>query len=88
MYSIVRQMVLIVCSIDSNAAASYTQAEHIIRLITGVLHVVNNKPDVGNLLKLIFLPNYNVTLAEFIIPANDLWERSYTEGMEDSGHQT
>ena len=58
-----RQMVSKVCIIGGKAAASNTQAKHIIRLITVMQHVVNNDPDVGDLLKVFFLPNYNVPLA-------------------------
>ena len=88
MYSIVRQMVPKVCIIGGKAAAFYTQVRHIIRLITGVQHVANNEPDVGDLLKVFFPPNYNSSLAEVIIWANDFWEQTSTVGMEASGTLT
>ena len=54
---IVRQMVPKGRIIRGRAAAFYTQFRHIIRLITGVQHVVNNDPDVGDFLNVFFLPN-------------------------------
>lgn len=80
-----REIVPKVVVIGGKAAASYIQAKHFIRLINGVSHVVNNDSAVGDLLKVFFLPNYNVTLAETIIPANDISQHISTAGMEASG---
>ncbi|PKA52492.1 Alpha-glucan phosphorylase, H isozyme [Apostasia shenzhenica] len=71
--------------IGGKAFATYTNAKRIVKLVNDVGSVVNNDPEISNYLKVVFVPNYNVSVAEILIPGSELSQHISTAGMEASG---
>ncbi|KAK9279500.1 hypothetical protein L1049_013179 [Liquidambar formosana] len=71
--------------IGGKAFATYTNAKRIVKLVNDVGAVVNTDPEVNDYLKVVFVPNYNVSVAEILIPGSELSQHISTAGMEASG---
>merc|ERR1719387_1410541 len=73
------------CIFGGKAAPAYVNAKIIIKLINNIAEVVNNDPDVNQYLKVFFVPNYSVTVAQNVVPASELSQHISTAGTEASG---
>lgn len=71
--------------LGGKAFATYTNAKRIVKLVNDVGAVVNKDPEISSYLKVIFVPNYNVSVAEILIPGSELSQHISTAGMEASG---
>ena len=67
------------------AASAYFMAKEIIKLAVAVQHKINNDPDVNNVLRLVYVPDYNVSKAEIMIPGAEISQHISTAGTEASG---
>ncbi|XP_027347830.1 alpha-1,4 glucan phosphorylase L-2 isozyme, chloroplastic/amyloplastic-like [Abrus precatorius] len=74
-----------VCIFGGKAFATYVQAKRIVKFITDVGATINHDPEIGDLLKVVFVPDYNVSVAEMLIPGSELSQHISTAGMEASG---